>query len=178
MVSLKRPERLFHVSEESGIKEFIPRPSLFFIEGIKGDVVFAITESLLHNYLLPRNCPRVTFYQSPATSPADKERFMGGISAGHVIIVESGWYEAIRATTLYCYEFSPDTFSLIDECAGYYISYEPLKPVNVKKIENILPELLTRDIELRFTPSLIEIAAKVSASSLNFSLIRMRNAKK
>ncbi|MDP9080721.1 MAG: hypothetical protein M3O71_25170 [Bacteroidota bacterium] len=178
MVSLKNSERLFHVSEEPGIQEFIPRPSPSFIEGIKGDVVFAIAENLLHNYLLPRDCPRVTYYESSATTPADKEKFMGSTGAGNIIIVESGWHEAIRSATLFCYEFPPEDFLLIDECAGYCISYQPVKPVNVRKIADIVPELLARNVELRFTPSLIEIAEEVSASSLNFSIIRMRNAKK
>ena len=51
--------RLFHISEEGGIDQFDPRPSPSFFAEIKGDVVFAISGKLLHNYLLPRDCPRV-----------------------------------------------------------------------------------------------------------------------
>ena len=48
---------LFHVSEEAGIRRFEPRP------GADGQPrVWAITDARLHNYLLPRDCPRVTFY--------------------------------------------------------------------------------------------------------------------
>jgi hypothetical protein len=69
-----------------------------------------------------------------------------------------------------------ETFTLLDECAGYYVSRKPVVPVSVKKITGILDELLTRNIELRFVPSLWPLADAVKQSTLYFSLIRMRNA--
>lgn len=173
---LKKDNRLFHVSERAGINEFKPKPSPSYFAGITGDVVFAITENLLHNYLLPRDCPRVTYYASEKTTPTDIDKFIGDTAASHVIIVESGWYEVITSTTLFCYELPTETFSLIDECAGYYISYQPVIPLAVRPVTDIIPAILSRNIELRFAPSLTEIARAVSLSSLNFSLIRMRNA--
>lgn len=169
--------RLFHISEQPGISVFTPRPSPSHFDNISADVVFAISEQLLHNYLLPRDCPRVTFYAGGNTTDADKQRFMGNTTASHVIAVESGWYQQIKETTLYCYEFLPDDFMLIDECAGYYVSYKPVVPITVTIIGDIMAALLNRDIELRFMPSLTEIADAVRNSSLQFSLIRMRNAK-
>jgi hypothetical protein len=169
--------RLFHVSEKPDIAIFEPRPSPSYFEGITGDVVFAISGRLLHNYLLPRDCPRVTYYATDQTTVADKERFVGNTAASHVIIVESRWYKRITETRLYCYEFSQDNFTLIDECAGYFISYESSIPIAVHPVDNIISELLNRNIELRFAPTLIGLADVVSKSSLNFSLIRMRNAR-
>jgi hypothetical protein len=49
---------LFHVSEDSGIERFEPRPSRYADE----PVVWAIDADRLRNYLLPRQCPRVTYY--------------------------------------------------------------------------------------------------------------------
>jgi hypothetical protein len=169
--------RLFHISEQPGISIFTPRPSPSYFDNITGDVVFAISEQLLHNYLLPRDCPRVTFYAGADTTTADKQKFMDNTKAGHVVAVESGWYQQIKETTLNCYEFLPDDFMLIDECAGYYVSYKPVMPIEVTIIDDIIAALLNRDIELRFMPSLIDIADAVRDSSLQFSLIRMRNAK-
>lgn len=169
--------RLFHISEQPGISIFTPRPSPSHFDNIAGDVVFAISDQLLHNYLLPRDCPRVTFYASANTTDADKQKFMDNITAGHVIAVESGWYQQIKETTLYCYEFLRDDFMLIDECAGYYISYKPVVPTAVTVIDDIMAALLSRDVELRFIPLLTDIADAVRDSSLQFSLIRMRNAK-
>lgn len=169
---------LYHVSEEPDIKAFEPRPSPSYFENINADVVFAISGKMLPNYLLPRDCPRVTYYAAEKTTVADREKFIGQAAAGHVIIVESGWYERIKETTLYCYEFLPDGFYLLDECAGYYIAYNPVVPVSVKRVNNCIAEMLNHNVELRFTPSLTGIAAQVNASSLNYSLIRMRNAAK
>ena len=175
--SSKNYNRLFHVSEEAGILIFEPRPSPSFFKAITGDVVFAIDGKLLHNYLLPRDCPRVTYHAAPATTVADKEKFIGSSSADHIIPVESGWYQRIKETTLYCYEFLADDFIIIDECAGYYVSYQPVIPLSVTPVTDIIAELLSRNIELRLTPSLIRLADAVSTSSLHFSNIRMRNAK-
>lgn len=174
--SSKNSERLFHVSEEPGIAVFEPRPSPSFFVEITGDVVFAIEDRLLHNYLLPRDCPRVTYYQTAGTTTADKEKFFGESKADFVVIVESGWYERIKNTMLYCYELPGNDFTLLDECAGYQISYQPVIPNDIRTISDIMAELLSRNVELRFTPSLIKIAEAVSKSTLNFSIIRMRNA--
>ena len=51
--------RLFHVSEDPAIEDFHPRPSSVAPE--VGPIVWAVAESHLPNYLLPRDCPRVTF---------------------------------------------------------------------------------------------------------------------
>lgn len=174
---LNNYSRLFHISQEPGIELFEPRPSPSHFEGINRDVVFAITDDLLQNYLLPRDCPRVTWYAGPKTTNGDKERFMSNSAANHMIVVESGWYQRIRETILYCYEFPADNFDLIDQCAGYYICYHPVVPISVKPISDLVTELLNRNVELRFTPSLVQLADAVSKSTLNFSLIRMRNAK-
>ena len=170
--------RLFHISEEGGIDQFDPRPSPSFFAEIKGDVVFAISGKLLHNYLLPRDCPRVTYYAGPATSPEDRQRFLGQSRATHVVAIEAGWFQRVNATTLYCYEFSADHFMCLDEVAGYYISYEPEIPVSRRRIDDILGELLKEDVELRILPELWTLAGAVKESSLCFSLIRMRNAVK
>ena len=167
---------LFHVSEEPGISLFEPRPSPSFFEEIKGDVVFAISGKLLHNYLLPRDCPRVCYYASTETTENDREQFIGFSAADFIINVESGWYEKVKNTTLYCYEFPIALFTMLDECAGYYISYQAIVPSSVTPVADILAELLSRNIEIRFTPSLIQLADAVSKSTLKFSNIRMRNA--
>jgi hypothetical protein len=168
--------RLFHISEQPGIKLFEPRPSPSAFDKITGDVVFAITEQLLHNYLLPRECPRVTCYPSDKTNARDKASFFEKTTTKYIIAVENQWYKQIIETTLYRYEFDPANFILLDECAGYYISYKPVEPISETPITDLIPELLKRKLELRFMPSIIEFSKAVSKSTLNFSLIRMRNA--
>ena len=55
---------LFHISEAAGIDRFYTRPS----EYTSGPVVSAIDAEHVRNYLLPRDCPRVTFYAGPDTT--------------------------------------------------------------------------------------------------------------
>lgn len=173
---IRMTEKLFHISEEPDISTFAPRPSPSRYDSIKGDVVFAITEKLLHNYLLPRDCPRVTYYANQLTLAADKENFLKK-PYEFVISVEEMWKPIIRQTTLYCYEFDATGFSLLDECAGYYISYHAQKPVSVTCIQNPLEALSSRhNIEIRFLQNLWNLAEAVVQSTLSFSLIRMRNA--
>lgn len=161
---------LFHVSEESGIGRFEPRASKY----AKEPVVWAIDAGRLHNYLVPRECPRVTFYAGGGTAPADVERFLGSSPA--VVAVESGWLGRLRACRLYCYHLPPETFECIDAGAGYFVSRAPVAPARVEVFDDLMAELLKRGVELRFVPSLWPLHDAVAASTLQFSIIRMRNA--
>jgi hypothetical protein len=171
--------RLFHISETGDIKRFDPRPSPSHFDAITGDVVFAIAGHLLHNYLLPRDCPRVTYYANAATTAQDRDRFLVGSTTTHVIAIETDWFHRVNTTILYSYEFPAVTFTLLDETGGYYISHESVTPLVVRRIDNIFDELLSQaHLELRILPELWSLGNAVLASSLSYSLIRMRNAKK
>lgn len=61
--------------------------------------------------------------------------------------------------------------------AGYYISHQEIVPSKVERIDDVIGQLLSRNIELRFTPNLYPIRNKVISSTLDFSIIRFRNAK-
>jgi hypothetical protein len=161
---------LFHVSEESGIERFEPRSSPNATE----PGVWAVDGDRLRNYLLPRECPRVTYYAGRETTEADVERFLGSSPA--VIAVESAWLERLRSCRLYCYHMPPETFRCIDECAGYFVSREAVVPTHIQVIEDPLAALLERGVELRFVPNLWPLRDAVVSSTLRYSLIRMRNA--
>jgi hypothetical protein len=168
--------RLFHIGETPNLKEFKPRPVQNNSYRITDDVVWAIDEEHLPNYYLPRDCPRVTFFISTETTPADKERFFGHTDATRIIAVETGWIERILSQKLFRYEFAPSGFELIDGTAGYYIARNCVSPLNEFRIDNILSELLTTGIELRIMPWLWKLREAVIHSSLGFSIIRMQNA--
>jgi len=161
---------LFHISEESGIERFEPRASKY----ASGLVVWGIDAGHLRNYLVPRECPRVTYYAGRETTSADIERFLGSSPA--VVAVEGGWLESLRSCRLYCYHLPPKTFECIDECAGYFVSRVAVVPVRVEVFDDPIGELLKRGVELRIVPSLWPLRDAVVASSLQFSLIRMHNA--
>lgn len=161
---------LFHVSEASGIELFEPRPSKY----VDDSVVWAIDAHHLRNYLFPRECPRVTYCAGPQTAIADQQRFLGTSAA--VVAVESKWFDRLKACRLFCYHLAPDTFTCLDECAGYYVSREPVIPKQIDVFEDLFGELWRRGVELRIVPSLWSLRDSVVASTLQFSIIRMHNA--
>ena len=102
---------LYHVSEEPDIQEFVPRRS----EEAGDVVVWAIDEAHLRNYLVPRDCPRVTY-----------------------------------ATGV---------------------------PSRVSVVGDPIQQLASLRVDLRVLPTLWPLHDEVTASSMEFSIIRMRNAR-
>ena len=166
--------RLFHYSEEAGIARFEPRPSKY----TDHPVVWALAERQKHKYLLPRDCPRVTFWPKEDSDPADIERLMGCTAARFVVAVEKGWLERIRACRLYAYEMPASGFApLAGETDSHYVSRRAVEPTGVTVYDDLLAELNRCDIELRFTPSLWKLHHAAVTSSMAFSCIRLRNAR-
>ena len=165
-----RTMKVYHVSEEPDIGVFEPRQ----IETGGESLVWAIDNAHLHNYLAPRECPRVTFYAGPGTTDADRERFLGS-SAG-VVAIESVWFERMRSCRLFCYHFPGDTFECSDKTAGYFVSRAGVKPARVDVIQDPVLAILQRGVELRVLPDLWSLRDAVIASTLEFSIIRWRNA--
>ncbi len=172
-----QPLKLYHVSEEPGIEVFKPRPALEVYDKITGSAVFAISEKMLHNYLLPRDCPRVTYYSNADSLQADIDKYIGNTDKKFIINVEEHWIDRINNAKMYLYEMPYESFELLDEVAGYYVSYKTIKPKCVFKVVELTAELKKRNAELRVLPSIKELAGSISGSTLQFSIIRLRNAK-
>lgn len=169
--------RLFHVSEEAEIRCFEPRrPTRADLEPEIG-LVWAIDEQHLSNFLTPRDCPRVAYSVREDTAQEDRERFFTSKNAAHALILEHGWLNALRSTTLYLYEFDPAGFVLQDGVAGYYVATTTQVPIRRIVVSDIPAELMRREVELRFTDSLWDIAERIQSSTLDWSLCRMRNAR-
>lgn len=169
--------RLYHVSETPNIKIFKPRfPTRPDLDQDKG-LVWAITEACLPNFLTPRDCPRVAYYATDQTSQADMEAYFSKQTSPYVVAIENAWFETMKKTTLYLYEFDPKDFVLQDEVAGYYISESPQTPIGVAVVTDLFDELFKRQVEVRLLPDLIDLSQRVKASTLNWSLCRMVHAK-
>lgn len=175
-----RAGRLWHVSESSDIARFEPRPPPSLDVGVKGDAVWAITDGLLHNYLLPRDCPRVTFYPTAATTAEDRARLLGpdeGPGAARaVVVIEAAWWARVRAERLWCYALPTATFHEVDAGAGYGVSREPVSPTEIFEVEDVVAAIAARGVELRVVRSLWPWRDAVVGSTLAFSCIRLRNA--
>jgi len=154
--------RLFHVSEDSSIRAFSPRPAPTPEAGLSGAAVWSITELKLPNYLLPRDCPRVCYVDN---------------SKQHTIVLENAWRRKIEDTVLYLYQFDSNDFEIFDDNAGYWISRSTVRPIIIRKITEPLLELQKRNIKLEFVKDLHPIKDRVTSKYTEFSIIRFRNAK-
>ena len=168
--------RLFHVSEEPDIKVFEPRlPTRKDLNPNIG-LVWAIDEVRLPNFLTPRNCPRVTYHVGNQTSNSDKKRFFSSSGISHAIVIENKWYHMMKNAVLYLYEFHTEDFKLQDSIAGYYVATTTQYPKAKYILTDLFGELLRRNVEIRITDNLWDMADDVKTSTLNWSLCRMTNA--
>jgi hypothetical protein len=169
--------KLFHVSEESGIQTFLPRPPPSPDAGVVGDAVWAIDEAHLPNYLLPRDCPRVTYAPGAETTPEEYARFFGASRANRIVAIEEAWRERITQCRLYLYNLPDEAFEIADAKAGYFISRRAVTPVTVDTVDDPLRLMADLGAEYRFLDDLWPLRNAVIVSSLEFSIIRWRNAR-
>jgi len=167
--------RLFHFSEDPGIRVFVPHRAPTSV--VDDELVWAIDEWHAPMYYVPRQCPRACFWPGEQTTDDDRERWFGGIEARMVICVESEWLERIRAARLYRYEMPPATFESMRHAGGHWISRVSVTPLGVEPMPDLLQALIDSGVELRVTPSLIDLWRRVIASTLEFSGTRLRNAR-
>lgn len=173
MAPLSKP-RLFHVSEDAGIARFEPRPSPSPDSGVTGPAVWAIAETHLPNYLMPRDCPRICFRAGPQTTQAHGDRYLLG--AERVVAFEADWLDRVRAARLALYEMPSATFEAGHPEAGYWISRQPVVPARVTIIDDALAALAASGTEVRVLQDFWPLRDAVIRSSLQFSIIRTRNA--
>ena len=169
------PKRLFHFSESDAITEFRPRAAPAG-HGLSEPVVWGITEQMRANYLLPRACPRVTFYVTAATTAAHRTRLFCQEGARHVVAVEARWLPTIKAAAIVEYELPPAHFVELDAGAGYYIARAPITPLRKKTITDLPAAIRDCGAELRVVANLWPLWDDVVNSTVQFSMIRMRNA--
>jgi hypothetical protein len=165
---------LYHFSEDPAIERFVPRVAPSSV--LREEFVWAVDAEHAHLYYFPRDCPRVHFCSMGETTAADIERFLGLTTARHVAAIEAAWLPRLRSTAVYRYELPGDSFELIDRYAGYWTSRETVTPLSVEPVGDLLDMLVAAGVELRVMPSLWPLRDAVIASTLQFSIIRWRNA--
>jgi hypothetical protein len=169
---LSGPE-LWHVSDDDLIRRFEPRanPEHDSPEAL----VWAIDAEHAPAYWFPRDLPRGTFWAAETTTDDDVERFLTGDRTRRVHAIESSWLRQLRDAVVFAYRLPPATFEPYGRAAGYYVSREPVDPLEVVRLDDLLARHAEAGIELRIVPSLWPLWQRVIASSLEFSGIRLRN---
>ena len=166
------PPYLLHFSEDATITRFVPTVP----PGGAGEPsVWAIAPERAALYLLPRDCPRIGFWAKSDTSASDRYRFLSQTSARRVVVIESAWVTRLCSCELFAYRFTPALF-LPTAMDGYYTTPVPVTPESVRPVGDLLQAIAGEDTELRIAPSLWAIHDAVQDSTLNVSMLRMRNA--
>jgi len=166
--------RIFHVSDRSDIELFEPRSHASWPD--LPPRVWAVEERMLHTFLVPRNCPRITWYAIDTSTDEDVRRYMDGARTKHVVRVEEDWMDRIEDATLFLYELPAERFISFDPGAGYWTSTEPVAPTSVAEISDLPAAMTQRRVDFAALPSLWALHDAVAASTLQFSMIRMRFA--
>jgi hypothetical protein len=162
---------VYHYSEDPVIAVFAPRPSR-----LGEPFVWAIDAWHQPLYWLPRDCPRVCFWPDEGrTTAADREHWWTGVAGRMVIAIEAAWLERVRTCQLYRYSFDECDFQSLDD-NGMYVSRQTVRPLDVASVGDLLAVLAAGGVELRVCQSLVPLGRAVIATTLDFSLIRMRNA--
>jgi len=159
------PHALWHVSEDDSIRRFEPRDGK----------IWAIDTRLWPMYWFPRDCPRATFWADSTTSDADVERFLGGDLARRVHVVEPHWLPRLRTTRVLSYRMPEATF--VQDADRFWISSEPVEPLEVVELGDLVARHEAAGIELMTEPHLLAFWDQVTQSTVGFSGIRLRNAR-
>ena len=165
------PHALWHVSEDATIERF--EPHLSRTATSREPRVWAIDTRHLPLYWFPRECPRGTFWATPATSARDAELLMG---ASRVHAVEGAWLERMRAAQVVAYRLPEETFAPDPEVGGYWLSRTPVVPMEVVQLGDLFALHAEAGIELRIVESLWPLWNRVTDSTLEFSGVRLHNA--
>jgi Family of unknown function (DUF6886) len=162
---------LWHVSENPSIERFEPHVSA--TASSPEPRVWAIDTRHVPLYWFPRECPRGTFWAKPETTAPDAE-LLGGSARVH--IVERGWVEPMRTTTVYAYRLPDESFLEDPDVGGYWLSREAVVPDEIVELGDLVERHAAAGIELRVLDNLWPTWNRVVASSLEFSGIRLHNA--
>lgn len=139
-------------------------------------LVWAIDTRHLPLFWFPRECPRATFWARPETSDADVDRFLDGHRERRVHAIEAGWSGSMRTARVYAYRLPEDFFRPHATVGGYWVSTAAVEPVERVDLGDLIARHVEAGIELRLVPTLWPLWARVVASTLEFSGIRLRNA--
>src|SRR4051812_9829956 len=138
---------LYHFSEDPTIERFVPRT----METRPGESarVWAIDEAHAPLYWFPRDCPRVCFWAAQDSTPEDIARYLGRPPARMVIAIEGSWLARTQEAKVYAYHLPGDCFLRLPphQGSGYYVAYEPVVPLSVKPVGELLARHVDAGIE-------------------------------
>jgi hypothetical protein len=177
MLRYMRPEigEVMHFSEDPAITRFVPHVARTATEPTA--YVWAVNFDHAPSYWFPRQCPRAMAWVAGDTTIEDHERVLGG-HADRVHMIEYAWLRRLQAAQVFAYRFDAAEFEpygdRLDPHA--FVARHPVVPLGPPEpIGDLLALHEAARIELRLAHSLWPWWETVTASTVGFSGIRLRN---
>lgn len=168
------PFALWHFSEDASLGSFAPRVRA--ANPGERPLVWAVDARHAPMFWFPRDCPRGCVWPVSTTTEDDLERFFGQTSATRIHVIEADWLERVRSCRLYAYRLPKAAFRPHEEVGGYWIADERVEATDRADVGDLLGRHAAAGIELRVTPSIWPFWERVTASTIEFSGSRLRNA--
>ncbi|WP_345433983.1 DUF6886 family protein [Actinoallomurus vinaceus] len=170
------PGQVLHFSEDPTITRFVPHVAATARQ--PEPYVWAVDHGRAPDYWFPRDCPRAMTWVGPTTANADRERIIGPGGGTRLHAIEYRWVTRLLDARLYAYRLPASSFRPIGEPTPFaMVSTEPVEPLGPpERVGDLLKLHETAGIQLRVLDNLWEFWDAVTASTLEFSGIRLRNA--
>lgn len=171
------PGEVLHFSEDPTITHFAPHvaPTSRHSEAY----VWAVGPDRCPDFWFPRACPRAMAWVGPRTTEHDAARILGAGCGPRVHAIEYGWLKPIMNVRLYAYRLPAGTFKPIGDPPTAMVSTVPVTPLGPPEpVGDLLALHEEAGIQLRVLDNLWPFWDEVITSTLEFSGIRLRNARR
>jgi hypothetical protein len=172
-----RTGELLHFSEDPSISEFHPHVAATARQS--DPYVWAVDGTQAPAYWFPRQCPRAMAWAGAGTTEADRERVLGPGGGERVHAIEYDWVRRFLSAELYAYRFAADAFHPFGGPVPHaFVATRTVTPLGpAEPVDDLLSLHRDAGIQLRVLDDLHEFWAEVVAGTLEFSGIRLANAK-
>jgi hypothetical protein len=171
------PGQVLHFSEDPTITRFVPHVAA--TSALRDPYVWAVDAVQAPAYWFPRQCPRAMAWAGPTTTDEDRHRIIGVGCGRRVHAIEYGWLEALRTVQLFAYRLPAEPFTPFGEPVAYAMAAtEPVEPLGPPEpVGDLLKLHEEAGIQLRLLDNLWAFWNAVITSTVDFSGIRLRNAR-
>lgn len=167
---------MLHFSEDPTIRRFVPHVAATAQQ--PQAYVWAVDYARAPDYWFPRQCPRAMAWVRDTTTEADRDRIIGAGCGDRVHAIEYRWLEAMQQVRLYAYRLPADRFRPFGSpVPNAHVAQHPVEPLGpAEPVGDLLRLHAEAGIQLRVLDNLWPFWDNVTASSVDFSGIRLRNA--